>query len=189
MEHVQHRAGNQARLGPCGAPAGPGYVANLRLHESPAQGPDLDDDLGEEKRASPVLDLNLTQEIEAIHADIIELTLLDTESAGVAEIAYEERFKREVKTLDEAVRLAVNKHRAPNVRFYAACLVAERLFISDELVVTDTLKRVDVAPMIDAQFIGGNRLTARFYAQGRAQPHLTVRQVIEQRLLDLRTFE
>src|SRR5438309_494324 len=56
----------------------------------------------------------------------VTLTLLDSESAGVAEIAYEERFKREVKTLDEAVRLAVNKHRAPNVRFYAACLVAER---------------------------------------------------------------
>src|SRR5438874_7201694 len=52
------------------------------------------------------------------------LTLLNSESAQVAESTYYGRFKAEVKTLRSALRLAISEHEAPNVRFYASCLIA-----------------------------------------------------------------
>ena len=85
------------------------------------------------------------------------------------------------------MRLAVGRHKPPNVRFYAACRVADILATNEEFMVRQILKQVDDAPIIETQFIGGNKLNATFYVPGRAQPHLSVRSVIEQRLLELRT--
>ena len=54
------------------------------------------------------------------------LVLLGSESSQVAEHTYINRFKRQVNTLDAAVRLAISRHQEPNVRFYASCLVADK---------------------------------------------------------------
>ncbi|HWX19908.1 MAG TPA: hypothetical protein VN578_08390 [Candidatus Binatia bacterium] len=115
------------------------------------------------------------------------LTLLNSESSQVAERAYESRFGAEVSTLDEAVRLAVSGCEAPNVRFYASCLVADILVTNKSQSATaQALSKVDRAPTIKTQFFGGNRLTDRFYTPGHVQPQLSVRNIVEQRLQDLR---
>ena len=54
------------------------------------------------------------------------LVLVGSESSQVAERTYINRFKRQVNTLDAAVRLAISRHQEPNVRFYASCLVADK---------------------------------------------------------------
>jgi hypothetical protein len=114
------------------------------------------------------------------------LTLLNSESSQVAERTYENRFRTEVGTLDAAVRIAVSKREAPNVRFYASCLVAEMLAAKDDAVVAKTLSKVEDAPIIETQFFGGNRLTDGFYIPGHVQPQLSVRRIVEQRLESLR---
>ena len=77
------------------------------------------------------------------------LIMLDSESSGVAERIYDNRFKRQVDTLDRAVGLAVNEHQAPNVRFYAACRIADMLVTSNNAVVASALKRVENAPIFE----------------------------------------
>jgi hypothetical protein len=114
------------------------------------------------------------------------LTLLNSESSQVAERTYENRFRMEVGTLGAAVRIAVSKREAPNVRFYASCLVADMLAAKDGGVVAKTLANVDGAPMIETQFFGGNRLTDAFYVPGHMQPQLSVRTIVEKRLESLR---
>ena len=115
------------------------------------------------------------------------LTLLNSESSQVAESTYEKRFRVEVGRLDEAVRLAISKHKAPNVRFYASCLVSDILATNEHnSVIATTLSKVEGAPIIKTQFFGGNRLTDKFYIPGQVQPHLSVRDIVEQRLRDLR---
>lgn len=114
------------------------------------------------------------------------LILLDSESAQTAEKTYDYRFKSEVKTLDEAVRLAVNKHQTPSVRFYASCLIGDMLVSNSDVVVSNVLTKVRNAPVIDTDFFGGNRLTESFYTPGHAQAHLYPGEVIEQRLQKLR---
>jgi hypothetical protein len=113
------------------------------------------------------------------------LVLLGSESAGVAEIVYTNRFRNE-RTLEDAVRLCIDKHQPPNVRFYAACLVADNLATNKEKSELEILQRIDKAPTIETQFIGGNGLTEKFYVPGHAQPHLTAREIVEQRLQDIR---
>ncbi len=113
------------------------------------------------------------------------LTLLGSESSQVAERAYENRFRAEVVTLDKAVSLAVAKHEEPNIRFYASCLVADLLATKDDYVIAQTLNKVDGAPIIETEFFDGNRLTEKFYVPGRAQPQLSVRKIVEQRLQDI----
>jgi hypothetical protein len=116
------------------------------------------------------------------------LTLLNSESSQVAERAYEGQFKAEVASLDGALRLAVSKREAPNVRFYASCLVADFLATNkDDSSVARILSKVDGAPLIETQFFGGNSLTKGFYIPGHLQPELTVRQIVEQRMRELRT--
>jgi hypothetical protein len=114
------------------------------------------------------------------------LILLDSESAQTAENAYDYRFKSQVKTLDGAVRLAVNTQQSPSVRFYASCLVADLLATNNDVAVSNVLRRVEKAPVIDTDFFGGNRLTRDFYIPGRAQAHLYPSEIIEQRLENLR---
>jgi hypothetical protein len=113
------------------------------------------------------------------------LAMLDSESSRFAERIYEERFKKEVLTINQAVGLAVDKSEAPNVRFYAACLVADLLATRDENTIVNTLQSVEDAPTIDTQFFGGNKLTDLFYVPGHDQVHLPVRNIIERRLREL----
>jgi len=115
------------------------------------------------------------------------LTLLNSESSQVAEHTYYGQFMREVGTLDKAVHLAVDKREAPNVRFYASCLVADFLATNkDDSLVANTLSEVDAAPIIETQFFGGNGLTDKFYIPGHPQPRLTVRGIVKQRIQDIR---
>src|SRR5579863_237946 len=110
------------------------------------------------------------------------LTLLNSESSQVAEHTYDNRFKRQVKTIEQAIALAVNGNEAPNVRFYASCLVADMLVSNDEPFVTKVLKETENAPLIETQFFGGNRLTAGFYVPGHDQVHIYPSDLIRQRL-------
>jgi hypothetical protein len=114
------------------------------------------------------------------------LVLLGSESSQVAERTYVNRFKRQVNTLDGAVRLAVNRHQEPNVRFYASCLIADMLATNDASVAA-VFKRIENADLIETQFFDGNRLTDGFYVPGHAQVHLPVRDIVERRLHVLRT--
>jgi hypothetical protein len=114
------------------------------------------------------------------------LVLLGSESSQVAERTYVNRFKRQVNTLDSAVRLAVSRHQEPNVRFYASCLVADML-ATNQTAAKTVFKRVENADTIDTQFFDGNGLTDGFYVPGHAQVHLSVRDIVEQRLHLLRT--
>ena len=114
------------------------------------------------------------------------LIMLDSESSGVAERIYDNRFKRQVDTLDRAVGLAVNEHQAPNVRFYAACRIADMLVTSNDAVVASALKRVENAPIFETKFFGGNRLTEKFYDPGHYQVRLPVRDIVRRRLQFLR---
>src|SRR5258708_6028920 len=85
------------------------------------------------------------------------LVLLGSESSQVAERTYVNRFKRQVNTLDAAVRLAVSKHQEPNVRFYASCLVADMLATNDNAAAEAVFKRIENADTIRTQFFDGNR--------------------------------
>jgi hypothetical protein len=114
------------------------------------------------------------------------LILLDSESSGTAEKTYSNTFKAQVNTVDAAVRLAVNRHQAPNVRFYASCLIADMLVTNDDATVVKVTKEVEDAPVIETEFFGGNRLTKSFYIPGHVQPSLTVQEIVEQRLQELR---
>ena len=114
------------------------------------------------------------------------LILLGSESSEVAERAYFNRFGKQVNSVDAAVRLAVNKHQESNVRFYASCLVADMLATNDDATAASVLKKVESAPIIETEFFGGNGLTEKFYIPGRAQVHLPVRDIIEQRLREHR---
>lgn len=116
----------------------------------------------------------------------ITLTLLDSESAQVAERAYNSRFKALVTTPEQAIRLAADKHQPPNVRFYASCLLAEMLATEDAARVEKTLNGLESAPLIETQFIGENDLTGGFYVSGHEQPRLSVRGIVERRLSDFR---
>lgn len=114
------------------------------------------------------------------------LTLLNSESSDTAERIYDSRFKAEVCTLDAAVNLAVSRYEAPNVRFYASCLIADMLITNSDSTVAAILKKVDGAPIIETEFFDGNRLTQKFYTPGHVQAKLSVRDIVEQRLQELR---
>jgi hypothetical protein len=114
------------------------------------------------------------------------LTLLDSESAGVAELVYQRDLKPSGLTVKNALRLTRDHHLPPNVRFYAACFIADMMATNSDAEVEAVLQLADRAPAIDAQFIGSNSLTEDFHVPGRAQPHLSVRQVVERRLRHLR---
>jgi RHS repeat-associated protein len=116
----------------------------------------------------------------------VTLTLLDSESASVAERTYSSSFKKPVTTYDQAIRLAVDKRQPPNVRFYASCLLAEMLATKNNVVVAATLKRLDGAPEVETQFIGENELTREFYVSGHEQSRLLVREIVERRLSHLK---
>jgi hypothetical protein len=114
------------------------------------------------------------------------LVLLDSEGDWTAQIVYENRLRAQVTDLGHAVRLACSRAQPPNVRFYAACLVADNLATNNRVQAKRVLDTLDSAPIIHTQFMGGNGITVKFYVPGRPQPHLEVREVVEQRLQDLR---
>ena len=115
------------------------------------------------------------------------LVLLNSESSSVAERIYEGRFRSQARTMDAAVGLASSRCEAPNVRFYAACLIAEMLVTNDEQAVQRVLRKLEAAPEVETQFFGGNRLTEGFYTPGRVQPRLSVRAIVERRMQIIRT--
>jgi len=116
----------------------------------------------------------------------VTLVLLDSETSLTAERTYEGRFKKQVRTLDQAVRLSIDPSQAPNVRFYAACLVAERLATNSEVFIGRVLRKVENTPLIETQFFDGNHLTEKFYIPGHFHPPLSVQKIVEERLRDLR---
>ncbi|HEY1799874.1 MAG TPA: hypothetical protein VGG46_02975 [Terriglobales bacterium] len=117
------------------------------------------------------------------------LVLLNSESAGIAEETYNTSFKEEVKTVNRAMGLVFDKGEAPNVRFYASCLIADMMANSNGAEVTQILQKVEDAPIIEPEFIGGNSLTAEFFTPAQALSPLTVRDVIETRLRNIRQRE
>lgn len=117
------------------------------------------------------------------------LVLLDSESDGVAELVYKRDFKHQVTTLDSAITLAVDRHQPPGVRFYASCLIADLSSTNDGKFVSNLLSRLDSAPEFETRFFGGNTMTAPFYTSGRAQPRLSVREIVSRRLQDLHRVE
>ncbi len=114
------------------------------------------------------------------------LTFLDSEDAALAEITYRKAFQP-AATVEQAIGLAVDGHLAPNVRFYAASLIAEKSSKLGDSELEDLLKRTDNAPVIQTQFIGGNSLTAEFYFPGRSQPRISIREIVQRRLQHLRS--
>jgi hypothetical protein len=110
------------------------------------------------------------------------LIILNSESDDAAEMAYERLFKRQVTTVDRAVDLAIDTGEAPNVRFYAACLVADLLTNASSNEVDRVLIRVENAPRIEPGFMGGNRLTDQFYIPGHVPPSLSVKTIVTTRL-------
>lgn len=110
------------------------------------------------------------------------LVSLNSEDARLAETVYEDDFKKEVSTVGKAVRLATDTHQAPNVRFYASCLIADLLATNSDADVTETLAMVKNAPTIEPQIIGGNSLTSEFMVPGHAPPRLFVGEIIRRRL-------
>jgi len=113
------------------------------------------------------------------------LVLLGSESSQAAERTYERRFKRQVKTLDAAVRLAVSQHQEPNVRFYASCLIADMLATNQSVEAKSVVQRVKNAEGVETEFLDGNSLTEGFYVPGQTQVNLPVQEIIERRLLAL----
>ncbi|MBW8865166.1 MAG: hypothetical protein JF609_09650 [Verrucomicrobia bacterium] len=114
------------------------------------------------------------------------LVLLDSEDAQTAERTYNKGFKTEVNTLENAVELAIDSHNPPNVRFYASCLIADMLSANTNLDQGVLFNKVGGAPIIETQFIGGNSLTDEFVTPGHQQARLSVRELIERRLLYLK---
>jgi len=110
------------------------------------------------------------------------LVSLNSEDARLAESTYDDGLKKEVSTVNAAVRLVMDRHQAPNVRFYASCLIADMLATNSDASVAKVLEMVQDAPKIEPEFIGGNRLTSDFMVPGYAPPQLAVREIIQRRL-------
>jgi hypothetical protein len=117
------------------------------------------------------------------------LALLGSESDGAAEFAYQKCFDL---NLHQAIKLAVSntgitldETGAQNVRFYAACRIADLLVSSNQDFRNTILNKIQNAPTITPGFFGTNALTCIFYIPNREQPRLQVAEIIRHRLLEL----
>jgi hypothetical protein len=120
------------------------------------------------------------------------LACLNSEDDRTAENVYWNSFTQEVD-LDQAVHLVAyeNPHEPnPNLRFYAACRIADILATNnDQSVIEDTLKEIENAPTIQTGFFGTNGLNYKLYIPGREQLHISARSLIEQRIKDIRELK
>lgn len=114
------------------------------------------------------------------------LVMLGSESSNAAQWAYENRFKQQVHTVRDAVRLATDTREEPNVRFYAACRIADMVSTNDDIAVNKVLQDLRNGAIITTQFFGGNSLTEGFYVPGHEQVELAPGDIVERRLRLLR---
>lgn len=117
------------------------------------------------------------------------LATLGSESAGAAEFAYQKSFDL---NLYQAIKLAVgntgftiDETGAQNVRFYAACRIADILASSNQDFRNLILGKIRDAPIVTPGFIGTNSINCPFYIDGRAQPRLDVTEIVQRRLQNL----
>jgi len=93
-------------------------------------------------------------------------------------------------SFNEAIRLAIKNPSNPaeddvgaqNVRFYAACRVADLLDSSNQDFQNRVLNEVQDAPIVTPGFFGTNSINCIFYIQDREQPRLAVADIIQRRL-------
>jgi hypothetical protein len=86
-------------------------------------------------------------------------------------------------SLSEAVNLIKNGELGGNVRFYAACRVADLLKTETNTnVKAQVLKDVENAPAIDTEFFGTNELNFKLYTPYHEQVHISPKSLIERRL-------
>ena len=105
------------------------------------------------------------------------LTALDSEWGGVAEYAYLHNFDAE---LNQSIELAV-RSRSENIRFYAACRIADLLALQDETTVSYELSELEHAPLVAPEFHGTNNINGVFYT-GMLQPRLRLDDLIRRRM-------
>lgn len=117
------------------------------------------------------------------------LALLGSESAEAAEFAYQTSFHI---NLHQAIALATSPTKigeenvgVQNVRFYAACRIADILALSNQDFQNIVLEQVQSAPIVTPGFIGTNSINCTFYIDDRAQPELQVTEIIQRRFLVL----
>lgn len=117
------------------------------------------------------------------------LALLGSESPEAAEFAFQKDFKL---NLNQAITLAIRNPGggedavgAQNVRFYAACRIADILESSNQDFQNRILNQVQDAPIITPGFIGTNSINSIFGDPDRGQPQLTVAEIIQRRLSEL----
>lgn len=115
------------------------------------------------------------------------LALLGSESPEAAEFAFHKDFKL---NLNQAIRLAVSNPgeddvEGQNIRFYAACRLADLLESSNRDFQDQILSQVRNAPIITPGFIGTNSINCSFYVDGREQPRLGVAEILQHRLSEL----
>ena len=117
------------------------------------------------------------------------LALLGSESSEAAEFAYQKSFN---VNLHQAINLAVSKvgweveeTSGQNVRFYAACRIADILASSNQDFRNTIFGEVQNAPIVMAGFFGTNSINGNFFIPNRTQPELPVADIIRLRLLEL----
>jgi hypothetical protein len=107
---------------------------------------------------------------------------LDSENANTAALTYHGTFQ--AVTLPEALNLATNQQEWDNVRFYAACHVADILATNSSYAIKDVLDQVKGAPKIKPIFFGKNDVNASFFVSGMSYGPFSVTEIIEKRLND-----
>jgi hypothetical protein len=121
------------------------------------------------------------------------LALLGSESDDAAEFAYQKSFDL---NLHQAIKLAVSnvgmweeETGGQNVRFYAACRVADLLASSNGDFQNTILSQVQAAPIVTPGFFGTNSITCSFYIPCHTQPVQPVAEIIRHRLLELGKYQ
>jgi hypothetical protein len=109
-------------------------------------------------------------------------TLLDSENDDVAEFAYHNLFNCD---FDKSINVAANGGEADNIRFYAACHVADLLAHMDEQTRSAALMRTEAAPLIKPQFFFTNTITYRFINPGYQEGPFYVSDIVKRRLVYL----
>lgn len=117
------------------------------------------------------------------------MALLGSESPEAAEFAFQKGFNL---NLNQAIKLAIRNPGdgedavgGQNVRFYAACRIADILESSNRDFQNRILDQVQDVPIITPGFIGTNSINCIFYVPNREQPRLTVAEIIQRRLSQL----
>ena len=105
---------------------------------------------------------------------------LDGEDDTVAEWAYYTHFKTD--SLDRCMELAMNHGESENVRFYAACRMADILSSRDDKFVNSFLDDLDSWIWIHPLFFGTNGINGQFFVTGTIAGPYNVKKLVLQRL-------